>query len=253
MEEEKKETNTQNNKKKRNKILIIILITLILILLILVVGIRVYNRVVYGSVENRTPIIVKSSGSRDFSIDAKPIIYLYPEQTTELTVKLGKPEKITSSYPKYTNGWEVIANPDGTLIDTATGRELYSLYWEGINTGSKMKEEGFVIKGEEVANFLEEKLKILGLTDKEAEEFIIYWLPKMENNKYNYIRFASMDEINEGMPLEISQEPDTLIRILMEYKALDEYVEIKEQELTTPTRTGFVVVEWGGTELMGNF
>ena len=57
------------------------------------------------------------------------------------------------------------------------------------------------------------------------------------------------EEINKNMPLEFSVEPDTLIRVLMEFKGLEEYIEIPEQKLETPERKGFVVVEWGGTEL----
>ncbi len=38
---------------------------------------------------------------------------------------------------------------------------------------------------------MEEKLEVLGFYEREEEEFIIYWLPKLEANKYNYIRFAS--------------------------------------------------------------
>ena len=49
----------------------------------------------------------------------------------------------------------------------------------------------------DVIKFLEEKLGILGLTEREAEEFIVYWLPLMEKNKYNYIRFETLEEINE--------------------------------------------------------
>lgn len=30
----------------------------------------------------------------------------------------------------------------------------------------------------------EEKLEILGLNYKETEEFIVYWLPKLEQNEY---------------------------------------------------------------------
>lgn len=187
--------------------------------------------------------------NRNYNIDYKPIIYLYPETTTEFTVKLGYPEKLTCSYPKYENEWNVIANPDGTLIDTKTGRNLYALYWEGIDTTKKDKTEGFVIKGEESAEFLEEKLAILGLTPREAEEFIVYWLPKLEANQYNYIRFASLDEINKSMPLEINPKPDTLIRVLMQFKGLDEPIKVEEQILETPERTGFVAVEWGGTEM----
>ncbi|MBR6504602.1 MAG: hypothetical protein IKT41_02640 [Clostridia bacterium] len=187
-----------------------------------------------------------NSGMRD----DKPIIYLYPTEETAVSVKLGNPEKITCSYPKYVDGWNVIAKPDGTLTYTETGRELYSLYWQGKDANDKMNsKEGFVVKGEDTIRFLEEKLEILGLNQKEAEEFIIYWLPKMESNKYNYIRFASMEEIEEYMPLEINPKPDTIIRILMEFKGLDKYIEIPEQKLETTTREGFVAVEWGGTEL----
>jgi hypothetical protein len=33
---------------------------------------------------------------------------------------------------------------------------------------------------------------------------------------------------------------------LMQYKPLDEYQEVSEQELTTPERNWFTVVEWWG-------
>ncbi len=71
----------------------------------------------------------------------------------------------------------------------------------------------------------------------------------MQNNKYNFIRFASLDEINEYMPLEFSVEPDTLIRVLMQYKKLNNPIEVKEQVLSPVQREGFVAVEWGGSEV----
>ena len=184
-------------------------------------------------------------------VDAKPVIYLYPEETTKVSVKLGRSEKITCSYPKYEeNGWNVMAEPSGKLTDIKTGRELYCLYWEGKNTAKTNMEEGFVVKGEDTIEFLEEKLEILGLNEKESEEFIIYWLPQMEKNKYNYIRFETEEEINKNMPLEITPVPDTVIRINMEWKALEEAIKVKEQVLEeAPERNGFTVVEWGGTIL----
>lgn len=179
----------------------------------------------------------------------KPIIYLYPKETMQISIKLGKDENLTCTYPKYEGEWNVTANPNGDLIDTKTGRNLYSLYWEGKHSTEFNTQDGFVIKGADTAKFLEEKLEILGLTDRESEEFIIYWLPQMENNKYNYIRFCTMDEINENMPLEISEKPDSLIRVFMIFEPLDEYKEVPEQKLTTPKREGFVAVEWGGSKL----
>lgn len=175
----------------------------------------------------------------------KPIIYLYPEQETALTVTVGKPQNLTCTYPAYNDGWHVTAKPDGTLYDDS-GRSYYALYWEGVSDVPAKMDDGFVVSGADTAAFLEEKLAILGLTEREAEEFIVYWLPKMQNNAYNFIRFATMEEIEEIMPLDFSVQPDSVIRVLMEYTPLDEAIEVAPQTLTTPERTGFVAVEWGG-------
>lgn len=191
----------------------------------------------------------KSGIDLNVTID-KPIIYLYPTEETGVSVKLLKSENLTCSYPKYQDGWNVLAEPNGVLKDLRTNRNLYSLYYESeSDINFKVDNEGFVIKGEDSAKFLEEKLAILGLNEKEAEEFIVYWLPRLEANKYNYIRFATLDEINANMPLEINPNPDSIIRIMMTFKGLDNPIDVKEQKLVTPERNGFVAVEWGGTEI----
>ena len=193
--------------------------------------------------ENENNIIIqKKIKSIDCGGALKPIIYLYPTEETQVNVQLGNKERITCSYPKYTTGWNVIAQPNGDLKDIDTNKSLYSLYYESNNVVEfKVEKDGFIVKGEDSAEFLEEKLKILRLTDREAEEFIIYWLPKLEANKYNYIRFATREEI--------TPEPDTTIRILMEYKGLENPIEVEEQSLEKTERKGFVAVEWGGTEI----
>lgn len=180
----------------------------------------------------------------------KPIIYLYPTEDIELSIKLGNEDKITCSYPQYTTGWNILAKTSSDLIDLNTNKTLYALYYESEAVYDfDVQDDGFIIKGTDSAQFLEEKLKILGLTEREAEEFIIYWLPKLQDNEYNYIRFATSEEINQNMPLEFSIQPDTLIRVLMTYKGLNKTINVEEQHLETPERTGFVAVEWGGTEI----
>lgn len=180
---------------------------------------------------------------------AKPIIYLYPEKDMRVTVKFIDDSKLTHTYPKYSSrGWEVLAKANGDLTDLNTGRSLYSLYWEGISDAKLDMTKGFVVEGKDTISFLEEKLKLLGLTEREANEFIIYWLPQMENNKYNFVYFSETEEMNLHMPIEVTPTPDTMIRILMKFKPLDKYIEVKEQEIITPERKGFVLVEWGGTK-----
>ncbi|MBR5773873.1 MAG: hypothetical protein IKY44_03375 [Clostridia bacterium] len=177
----------------------------------------------------------------------KPVIYLYPETEMSVDVTLGYKDRITVSYPEYVDGWSVTAQPDGKLVYNETGRKLYSLYYESrLAVPFRVESDGFVVRGSEVAGFLEEKLAILGLNEYEAEEFIIYWLPILQANEYNYIRFASMEEIERNMPLEINPDPDSVIRVWMTFKGLDEPITVTEQQLITPERTGFVAVEWGG-------
>ena len=146
------------------------------------------------------------------------------------------------------DGWTVTAHPDGTLTDPATGRAYYCLFWEGVSPVEYDFSEGFVVPGEDTAAFLEEALATLGLTDQEANEFLIYWLPKMEGNPYNLIAFQ--DEVyTENAALSISPAPDTLLRVFMAWKGLEEPVEVQPQVLTPTPRTGFTVVEWGGSEV----
>ena len=183
----------------------------------------------------------------NISLD-KPVIYIYPEQETKVEIRVAYPEKLSCAYPEYDNGWEVIAQPNGDLVDVNTGRNLYCLYWEGNQKEESEFEDGFVVPGEDSAKFLEEKLAILGLNEREANEFIIYWLPKLEVNKYNLIRFETVEEIENYMPLDIEPKPDTLIRVVMDFKGVNEPIEIEEQNLISGQRYGYTVVEWGGTE-----
>ena len=179
----------------------------------------------------------------------KPIMYIYPEKETELSVKLLNAGTLTSSYPKYENEWKVKVLPDGNIYDYKTERNYYALYWEGVDGSALNTAEGFVVKGEDTAKFFEEKLAILGLNEREIEELVIYWLPIMEKNEYNFIHFKTEEEINNYMPLKFSEEPETLIRVMFDFKAVDGDFKTNEQKLEKKVRKGFTVVEWGGREI----
>ena len=183
-------------------------------------------------------------------MDAKPIIYLYPTETMDVVVQLGRPENLTRTYPAYNGGWQVTAQPNGDLTDEQTGRHYYSLYWEGTHSAPINASDGFIVAASDTVKFLEEKLAWFGLTEREAQEFIIYWLPKLESNPYNFIRFQTRAEIDENMPLIITPQPNTLIRVMMTFRAAEPNEQVPAQILPPiPFRNGFTVVEWGGTEL----
>ena len=194
-------------------------------------------------------IIRVESANRNMgaSYDAKPVIYLYPEKETEVSVKLEYAGRLTCTYPAYNFGWQVVAKPDGTLTDSKEQTYNY-LYWEGISETKWDMTRGFCVKGEDTAAFLEDALAKLGLTRREANEFIVYWLPLMQENPYNIIAFQT-DVYADAAKLDITPAPDTLIRVFMAWQASETPVDIPVQELTAPERTGFTVIEWGGTEL----
>ena len=192
--------------------------------------------------------IVQLSREMESSMsDEKPVIYLYPEQEEEVSVRLDYDGKLTCTYPEYDNGWHVTAAPDGRITDE-NGQEYNYLYWEGETEQEYDFSEGFCVAGEDTAEFLEDALDRLGLTRREANEFIVYWLPRMEQNEYNLISFQS-EAYTDHARLSIQPEPDTVIRVFMAYKPVENEQEIPEQTLAAPERSGFTVVEWGGCEL----
>ena len=65
------------------------------------------------------------------------------------------------------------------------------MFWEGKSDIEYDLTTGYVISGNDTAEFLEMKLNELGLNKKEANEFIVYWLPRMQKNKYNLISFQN--------------------------------------------------------------
>ena len=183
-----------------------------------------------------------------------PIIYLYDEQEREATVKLDLNGDLTCTYPKYNeeSGWVVKTSADGVLTDKS-GRQYEYLYWEADIDMVPDLSKGFCVRGEDSADFLEKALSDLGLTDTEANTFIMYWLPQLEENPYNVISFQTETYENVAK-LHVDPLPDTVVRVNMLFYGSDEYVKIEEQDLTSMNpsvseREGFVLVEWGGGKL----
>ena len=200
--------------------------------------------------------VCETSNARFLNMESptdKPVIYLYPTVPTEVSVKLTLDGRLTCTYPDYGKGWDnFTAHPDGTLIFpdglSPAGREYYCLYWEGVQNAEWDFSKGFCVSGEDTAAFLEWALAEQGLTPREANEFIIYWLPQMQNNPYNVIAFQT-DAYTDTAVLEITPKPDSLIRIMMAYYPSGEAVDITPQTFVTPARDGFTVVEWGGSQV----
>jgi hypothetical protein len=177
---------------------------------------------------------------------AKPVIYLYPEKTTNIAVKVSPNKGLTITEPAYKDGWFVKADPDGTLYNYDDKQTYPYLFWEGLGIDYTMPKQGFVVAKEDVKTFLVDSLAKQGLVPAEYNEFIEFWAPKMQEKPYYFITFVPQPEFDRLAPLEVSPQPDTIIRVFMDYKGLNKKINVQPQILQAPARKGFVLIEWGG-------
>ena len=205
-----------------------------------------YSSTQYASNDPGSKRIV-ANWVKEPSLYEKPILYFYPEVSTVCSAKVTLNGELTCTYPAHgADGWkDFVAHPDGTLV-FPDGKHYYALYWEGLQKAEWDFSKGFCVRGEDTAVFLEWALAEQGLNEREANEFIIYWLPQMQDAPYNVISFQTT-AYTEGAALEITPAPDSLLRVFMTYYPTDAEVEIAPQIFEGFTRQGFTVVEWGGS------
>ena len=179
----------------------------------------------------------------------KPVIYLYPEETTDVTVRISLTDgSFTKCIPEGDGEWNVTASPDGTLTDKATGKTYDYIFWESTDNTEYDWSEGYVVKGSEAEVFLRGILRKMGLNEKEYTEFIDYWQPRLEKNEYNLISFQT-DRYTESARLDVSPQPDSVLRVFMAFKSIDGPVFVARPDIEPFEREGFTVVEWGGAEV----
>jgi len=217
-------------------------------------------------------IMEQGCNGSDFTIDnidprdaraLKPVLYIYDDQPgreVEVDLKLNDSD-MTTMWPKADNvqdneyTWNVTTSDDGKIFDK-TGNEYSYIFWEASNYNYSSFDQGFCVKGSDTAEFLREKLREIGLTPEEYNEFIVYWAPQMENNEYNIIRFDGLDPddtYNNQYQLSVTDGENDLVdsqlRVFMVWQASDTYQDLEPQQFEPFERNGFTVVEWGGTEV----
>lgn len=182
---------------------------------------------------------------RDFaglSECGKPVIYLYPEKDTNVTVKVGA--EITKSEPTYDNGWQALAKPNGEL--TVAGKIYQYLFWEGLGQEYPNITSGTVVAKSQVASTIKSQLGELGLNTKETADFMDFWLPKMPKTDYVRLTWLGTAQMNKLAPLSVTPAPDTMIRVFLDFAGLNTPISLPAQKLSSVQRKGFTLVEWGG-------
>ncbi len=176
----------------------------------------------------------------------KPVIYLYPEVETKVRVEVTPQGGFSKTIPAYGSGWNVIAKPNGEILNVADKVIYPYLFWEGRGGQYQTPDKGWVVRQEDLHDFLVSKLASLGLNAQESKDFMEFWEPKMAGSPYYFVTFMGNTTMNYIAPLTITPKPDTVIRILMDYLPLEKPIAVSPFTIHTPERKGFTVVEWGG-------
>lgn len=177
----------------------------------------------------------------------KPVIYLYPTEKIDLDVTVAPKGGFTFTEPVYNNGWRVTASPDGTLVNRDDGKTYPYLFWEGHGDEYGSPEDYWVVARQDVPVFLKKTLADIGLNSKEIADFMEFWEPKMRSAPYYKIGFHGTRVMDFLAPLTISEKPDMILRVLMDYTELQEPITQHPPQLPpTLVRKGFTVIEWGG-------
>lgn len=178
---------------------------------------------------------------------AKPVIYLYPHVTSDVRVSVSPIGGFLETIPEYGSGWRVRATPQGEIMNRVDGKKYPYLFWEGGKEGIvDTPTQGFVVPKNEVSEVMNKKLLAFGLNQQERDDFLEYWVPKLSKAPYYFITFIDRSEIDRTAPLSIYPRPDTVIRVLMDYKPLTEPISVDPLPIPKTDRIGFTVVEWGG-------
>jgi len=203
-----------------------------------------------------------SQVTNGWGIHCKPAIYLYPNQTQLVNVKVKTKGFLTYVDPPYDNqkGWTVEANPNGLLTTTQSLSPLTYpyLYYESKLPRSMVKkpEQGWIIKKEHLPKFFESTMPKLGLNQKESKDFKDYWSKTLTTHPYFFIGILDQDLINYLEPLEISPKPDSINRVRLYFQGLENPVTTTEPSVIShqssaeggklKAESNLIVSEWGG-------
>lgn len=174
----------------------------------------------------------------------KPNVYIYPEYSLNLSVKIELPlgGEIIKSVPKYGNGWNIFVDTSGRIND-----QYEYLFYECDIPDVFQRTEGWIVEKKDLTEFFKSNLEEYGFIEEEIQDFLEYWIPILDAKSYYEIFPQRKEILDQVIRLEFSHQPKSILRLFYLINGTDK----PGSNLRTPdtihfTRRGFSVVEWGG-------
>ncbi len=196
------------------------------------------------------------SSQQIISVD-KPVIYAYSDKELAFTLNLQSKGELTFTYPVLPSDatWKMKTNPNGRLSDDENKQYPY-LFWEAKQDLSSFQhavpDAQIVLSGNELVNYFEQELDKLGLNSREKTDFITYWCPKLNDSDKILVQLYVDEKCELIGKLNIEPKPDNFRRLYVTFEknpSNSENIKTLNLDVGKFERTGFTVIEWGGSEL----
>lgn len=172
----------------------------------------------------------------------KPNIYLYPEEKADISLSLEFPQggSVVKSIPEYGDGWNVTVESDGTIDG-----EYGYLFYEAKQPDFYQYKTGWTVKKDNLETFFRENLARYGFKGREIEDFIEWWIPRLNENCYD-VYPQTAEEIDKVIKINISKTPDSVQRLFYIIKKDEKCRDfLAKPEIKSFDRKGFALLEWG--------
>lgn len=205
------------------------------------------KRLLAGTLAAALALGLTGCGQQQEECDAKPVIYLYPSSRQRSRFR----SIMTEHSPRPIRRMKTagVSPPSRTahcMTKTETNTPTCSGREKTMPTMTFQRASALPVQTPQI--FSAKRSPASALTPREYNEFIVYWLPKMQGNPYNLISFQS-ERYTDGAKLTIDPKPDSELRVFMAWKPLNRAQPIEPQTFPSFERDGFTVVEWGGCEV----
>jgi len=217
-----------------------------------------YSEVViwnYNFQSGHEVVINFNPGANVYQLEVdKPVIYLYSDTEIEVNLELDFKGELTFTYPEYIDGWKTKVGPQGTSVEENT---YPYLFWEGTISSLEYdkvngQSMGSLIQSNDVVSFLETSLEKMGFNACEKTDFITFWGPRMVAHNFSFVQFIiDKDYESQIADLKVEPKPDSQRRVYMKFTGfeIDPNIDFLPQTFDSFERTGFSLLEWGGTEI----
>lgn len=180
---------------------------------------------------------------------AEPLMYFYTDTKENIQIGFDESIQLEVTIPKVKNrSWSFESRPPHSYINKEDGRLYQTAFWEGRSFITPEWTHGWSVSRKTIETFITEKLKQLGLIDREVTDFLRYWKPRLNSFPYYKVRFFTEPFLRYYSPLTITPNPESFIRVHMEALGTSKPIKLKPQIIpeNPPTRGKFTVVEWSG-------